>query len=159
MTDLFSNFPLWAALIAIGFAQVIKIPIKLLLSKEFNFRLAFSTGGMPSSHSAAVTALTTAIGLVDGVDSTLFAISVIFSVVTMFDASGVRKHAGEQAAVLNWLIRDFQFFLENTDGRNKKPGYDRQKELKELLGHQPIEVIIGGATGVIIAFLLFPLFS
>lgn len=155
---LFSNFPLWAALTAIIFAQVVKIPIKLLFTREFQPGLAFSTGGMPSSHSAAVTALATAIGIVEGVTSSVFAIACIFSVITMFDASGVRRQAGEQAAVLNRLIKDFQFFTESAKGWNKKEEYEKRRELKELLGHQPIEVFFGGLTGVLIAFLLFPLF-
>lgn len=156
--DLFSNFPLWAALTAIVFAQIIKIPIKLIFTKEFQPGLAFSTGGMPSSHSAAVTGLTTAIGIIEGVSSSVFGLSCIFSVITMFDASGVRRQAGEQAAVLNRLISDFQYFTDNAKDWNKKGETEKRKELKELLGHQPIEVFFGAITGIIIAFLLYPLF-
>lgn len=118
--ELFLNFPLWAALTAIVFAQVIKIPIKLIFTREFQPGLAFSTGGMPSSHSAAVTALTTAIGIIEGVTSSVFALACIFSVITMFDASGVRRQAGEHAAVLNRLIKDFQYFTESAKDWNKK---------------------------------------
>ncbi|MFC4023705.1 divergent PAP2 family protein [Oceanobacillus longus] len=155
----FSNFPLWAALAAIVFAQLVKIPIKLIFTKEFQPGLALSTGGMPSSHSAAVTALTTAIGIVEGVTSSVFALACIFSVITMFDASGVRRQAGEQAAVLNRLIKDFQHFTDSAKDWNKKEETEKRRELKELLGHQPIEVFFGGLTGVIIAFLLYPLFQ
>lgn len=156
---LFSNFPLWAALAAILFAQVIKIPIKLIVTREFQPGLAFSTGGMPSSHSAAVTALTTAIGIMEGTSSSIFALACIFSVITMFDASGVRRQAGEQAVVLNRLIKDFHFFTESAKDWNRKEEYEKRQELKELLGHQPIEVFFGGLTGVVIAFLLYPLFQ
>ncbi|WP_249871168.1 divergent PAP2 family protein [Oceanobacillus saliphilus] len=156
---LFSNFPLWAALAAIVFAQVVKIPIKFILTKEYQPGLAFSTGGMPSSHSAAVTALTTAIGILEGVTSNVFALACIFSVITMFDASGVRRQAGEQAAVLNRLINDFHHFTESAKDWNNKEEYEKRQELKELLGHQPIEVFFGGLTGIIIAFLLYPLFQ
>lgn len=151
---LFSNFPLWAALSAIIFAQVIKIPIKLIIARELSFKLAFSTGGMPSSHSAAVTALTTAIGIMEGITSSVFALSCIFSVITMYDASGVRRQAGEHAAVLNKLMKEFQNFFEEAKDWNKKEEKDRREDLKELLGHEPIEVFFGALTGILVAFVL-----
>lgn len=156
---LLTNFPLWAALIAIVFAQVIKIPIKLIFTKEFQPGLAFSTGGMPSSHSAAVTSLATAVGIAEGVSSSVFALACIFSVITMFDASGVRRQAGEQAIVINQLVRDFQLITSSAKDWSKKKEYEKIQELKELLGHQPIEVFFGAITGIIIAFSLAPLFS
>ncbi|MBM7570927.1 divergent PAP2 family protein [Aquibacillus albus] len=156
--DLFSNFPLWAALFGIVFAQVIKIPIEFIATKEFKPGLAFSTGGMPSSHSAAVAAVTTSIGIEQGVSSGIFAVSAIFSIIIMFDASGVRRHAGEQAVLLNMLVKDFHYFVEEAKEWAKKAEYEKRKELKELLGHEPIEVFFGGLTGVIIAFITYPLF-
>lgn len=156
--ELFSNFPLWAAFIAIIFAQVIKIPIKLIVARELSFRIAFSTGGMPSSHSAAVTALTTAIGLVEGVASSLFAVSCIFSVITMYDASGIRRHAGVHARVLNQLMKDLQKIFEEKKLLNKKDSKETREDLKELLGHEPIEVFFGAITGIIIAFVVQPFF-
>lgn len=156
--EIFSNFPIWAALSAIVFAQIIKIPIKFLVTKQFTPSIAFSTGGMPSSHSAAVTALTTAIGIVEGLSSSAFAISAIFSVITMYDASGVRRHAGRHAVVLNRLIDDFQLFFEHAKDWNRKEDYEKRQELKELLGHEPSEVFFGGLTGILIALALYPLF-
>lgn len=156
--ELFLNFPLTAALVAIVFAQVVKIPIKLIVTKEFKPSLAFSTGGMPSSHSAAVTALTTGIGIMEGVTSPVFAVAFVFSIITMFDATGVRRHAGEHAVVLNQLIKDFQYFVDGAKDWNKKEEYEKRQELKELLGHQPIEVFFGGVTGIGIAFLLYPFY-
>ncbi|WP_099160017.1 divergent PAP2 family protein [Virgibacillus ndiopensis] len=155
---IFSNFPLSAALLAIVLTQVIKIPIQLIVTKEFKPGLAFSTGGMPSSHSAAVAALTTGIGIVEGVTSPVFAVAFVFSVITMFDASGVRRQAGEQAVVLNKLIKDFQYFVDGARGWNRKEEYEKREELKELLGHQPIEVFFGGISGICIAFLLYNLY-
>ncbi|GAA0588483.1 divergent PAP2 family protein [Virgibacillus siamensis] len=152
--ELISNFPLWAALSAIVFAQVVKIPIRLSVTGEFKPGLAFSTGGMPSSHSAAVTALTTGVGIMEGVASSIFAVATVFSIIIMFDASGVRRQAGEQAVVLNQLVKDFQYFVDGAKDWNKKEEYQKRKELKELLGHQPIEVFFGGLSGVAIAFLL-----
>ncbi|MFD1039479.1 divergent PAP2 family protein [Virgibacillus byunsanensis] len=156
--DLFQNFPLWAALAAIIFAQVIKIPIRLAVTREFKPNLAFSTGGMPSSHSAAVTALSTGVGIMEGVTSTHFAIACVFSIIIMFDASGVRRQAGEQAVVLNQLIKDFQYFVDGAKDWNRKQEYEKREELKELLGHQPIEVFFGGVSGICVAFLLYGLY-
>ncbi|WP_164216547.1 divergent PAP2 family protein [Virgibacillus sp. YIM 98842] len=156
--EVFLNFPLWAALSAIVFAQVIKIPLRFIVTKEFKPGLAFSTGGMPSSHSAAVAALSTGVGIVEDVTSTMFAISVVFAVIIMFDASGVRRQAGEQAVVLNQLRKDFQTLVETSKDWNKKEEEEIRQDLKELLGHQPIEVFFGGLTGVAIAFLLYPLY-
>ncbi|WP_085991483.1 divergent PAP2 family protein [Oceanobacillus senegalensis] len=156
--ELFYNFPIWAALSAIIFAQFIKIPIKFFVTREFTPSIAFSTGGMPSSHSAAVSALTTGVGIIEGVSSSLFAIAAIFSVITMYDASGVRRHAGRHAVVLNRLLDDLQLFFEHAKDWNRKEEYEKRKELKELLGHEPSEVFFGGVTGVIVAFLLYPLF-
>lgn len=150
------NFPLLAALSAIIFAQVVKIPIKLIVTKEFRPSLAFSTGGMPSSHSAAVTALTTGIGILDGISSTTFAVSFVFSIIIMFDASGVRRQSGKQAIVLNRLLNDFQYFVDEAKGWKKKKAYEKRAELKVLLGHEPIEVFFGGLTGIGIAFLWYP---
>ena len=155
---LFENFPLWAALISIVFAQVVKIPIHFIATKEFEPGLAFSTGGMPSSHSAAVAAVTTGIGIELGVSSGLFAVSSIFSIIIMFDATGIRRQAGEQAIILNMLVKDFNYFIEEAKVWSKKEEYQKKEELKELLGHQPIEVFFGGVTGIILAFLLNPLF-
>ncbi|RFA36972.1 hypothetical protein CAI16_02525 [Virgibacillus dokdonensis] len=156
--ELFLNYPLWAALTAIFFAQIIKIPIGLVVTKQLNPSLAFSTGGMPSSHSAAVAALTTSVGIIEGITSTMFAISCVFSVIIMFDATGVRRQAGEQAIVLNKLIRDFQLFIDGAKGWQKKEEDEKRQELKELLGHQPIEVFFGGLAGIIIAITVYHLF-
>ncbi|MCF3943463.1 divergent PAP2 family protein [Oceanobacillus alkalisoli] len=156
--EIFANFPLWAALIAIVFAQFIKIPIKLIVARELSFRIAFSTGGMPSSHSAAVTSLTTAVGIVEGVTSTIFAVACVFSVITMYDASGIRRHAGKHAVVLNQLMNDLQTIFEDVRDWNKKEDKERREDLKELLGHEPIEVFFGAITGIIVAFVVHPWF-
>lgn len=152
--ELFTNFPLWAALAAIGFAQFVKVPLHFFVTRKVDWSLVTSTGGMPSSHSAAVTALTTGIALEQGVDSPFFAISTVFAVIVMFDASGVRRHAGEQATVLNQLVADFQKFAEDAKLWPKLDEDSKRKELKELLGHKPIEVFFGGLTGVLLTLLL-----
>lgn len=151
--EFFTNIPLMAALTGIVFAQVIKVPIRLIFTKEFIPNLIFSTGGMPSSHTAAVTALTTSIGLIEGFDTTLFAASFVFSVIIMFDASGVRRQAGKHAALLNELVRDIQYFAREARDWHRKEEYEKRLELKELLGHKPIEVFFGAISGIIIGIL------
>lgn len=158
MMSLFTNFPLWSALIAIFFAQFVKVPLHFLAYRKIDWGLLTSTGGMPSSHSAAVTALTTGIALEEGLQSNLFAISTVFAVIVMFDATGVRRHAGEQATVLNKLVTDFHRFLEEAKYWQEKPPQEKRRELKELLGHQPIEVFFGGITGIALTLLLYFLF-
>ncbi|WP_047150522.1 divergent PAP2 family protein [Aneurinibacillus tyrosinisolvens] len=155
MPSLFSNFPLWSALLAIGVAQVVKVPITYFAVRKWNWSLIFSTGGMPSSHSAAVTALATAVGFVEGLRSTLFAISAIFAIIVMFDAAGVRRHAGTHAAVLNLLVEDFNQLIDELKTMRIKPRRERAEKLKELLGHQPSEVLIGGWLGIIQSTLIY----
>lgn len=148
------NFPLVTALFAIGFAQFIKVPLAYILTRKIDWRLLTSTGGMPSSHSAAVTALSTSVALIEGIGSSYFAISVVFAVIVMFDATGIRRHAGYHATVINQLVADFNKLVTEVKSWPKKENEDKRAELKELLGHQPIEVFFGGLLGVALAFLL-----
>jgi uncharacterized protein len=153
--DLFTNFPLWASLAAIFFAQFIKVPIQYIASRKIDWGLLTSTGGMPSSHSAAVTALSTGLALQQGLDSPIFATATVFAIIVMFDATGVRRHAGEQATVLNKLVTDFHKFMEEAKDWPKKKEQEKRKELKELLGHQPIEVFFGGLSGILLTLGLY----
>ncbi|MBO8176293.1 MAG: divergent PAP2 family protein [Bacillus sp. (in: Bacteria)] len=153
--DLLTNFPLLTSLTAIFFAQFIKVPIQFIASRKLDWSLMTSTGGMPSSHSAAVTALATGVALETGLDSPLFAVATIFAIIVMFDATGIRRQAGEHAIVLNQLVADFHKFVEEVKGWPKKPQQEKQKELKELLGHKPIEVFFGGLTGVLLTLILY----
>lgn len=152
--DILANFPLWAALASIGFAQFIKVPINFVATRTIDWSLMTSTGGMPSSHSAAVTALSTGIAIVEGLGSPLFAVSAVFSIIVMFDATGVRRHAGEQATVLNRLVSDFHRFLDEAKMWPKMDEQSKRKDLKELLGHQPIEVFFGALTGILLTIIL-----
>ncbi|MGO0063037.1 divergent PAP2 family protein [Brevibacillus fluminis] len=155
MSIILNNFPLWAALLSIGIAQFIKIPLHFLATKTWQWPLMFSTGGMPSSHSSAVTALSTAVGIREGFDSSSFAISAIIGIVVMFDAAGVRRHAGMHAEVLNRLVDEFNHLLEGMRTFKIKPKEEKAKKLKELLGHQPIEVFMGGWLGILIAIVMY----
>lgn len=152
--DLLLNFSLWASIAAILFAQFVKVPIQYIATRRIDWALLTSTGGMPSSHSAAVTALSTGVALETGLDSPIFAVSAIFAIITMFDATGVRRQAGEQAIVLNQLVADFNKFVDDAKSWQNKPDQEKRKELKELLGHKPIEVFFGGLTGIALTLLL-----
>ena len=138
------NYALWIALCAWLVAQVLKIIIELLRKRRLNLGLLMSSGGMPSSHSSFVTAVTTVIGLTEGFDSPIFALGAIVSMIVMYDASGVRRAAGNQAKVINDILAS----IENT-------GINLDKKLKEMLGHTPVEVAAGGLLGVVIALLLY----
>ncbi|MGP4076625.1 divergent PAP2 family protein [Halobacillus sp. K22] len=155
LLDLLHNFPLWASIASIFFAQLVKIPIQFIASRNFNPSLAFSTGGMPSSHSAAVTALATGVGIQQGFNSSIFAVACVFTIIVMFDSTGVRRQTGEQAIMLNILTNDFNRFVNEARDWGNKEQYQKKEELKELLGHQPIEVFFGGLTGILLTFLLY----
>lgn len=153
--EFFTNTPLMIALFAIIFAQFIKIPIQYAVTRELNWGLFTSTGGMPSSHSAAVTSLTTAVAYEHGVDSTIFAVSTMFAVITMYDATGVRFQAGQQALTINKLRTDLQLFMDETRDWPNKKEEEKIEELKTLLGHKPSEVFMGALTGIAISVLVY----
>ncbi|QBP40557.1 MULTISPECIES: divergent PAP2 family protein [Paenisporosarcina] len=153
--DILTNIPLIAALFGIIFAQFIKIPITYIVTGVLDWKLFTSTGGMPSSHSAAVTALTTAVAFETGLGSPLFAVSAIFAIIVMFDASGVRFQAGQQAIIINQMRIDFQIFVNQSKGWAQKKNEEKIEELKTLLGHKPSEVLMGALTGIIISTIVY----
>lgn len=118
--------------------QLFKLIYDLVTTKKFNFMRIVGAGGMPSSHSAVVTSLTTLIGKDYGVGSAIFAVSLIFACVVMYDACGVRRAAGKQAKVLNEIV--------NTPGLSN---VQVQEKLQEALGHTPIQVFVGAFLGLI----------
>lgn len=138
---LLNNQALSAAVLAWGLAQILKVIIYRLSSGKFDFRMLTSAGGMPSSHSAFVAGLATAVGILDGVDSSLFATTVVFASIVMYDASGVRRAASQQARILNQIVEEL--FAGHPISEEK---------LKELLGHTPIQVVAGAALGVVIGW-------
>lgn len=149
------NTPLLAALFSIFFAQFVKIPIHFLVTRKVDWNLFTSTGGMPSSHSAAVTSLCTAIAFETGLDSNLFAVATVFAVIVMFDATGVRFQAGQQAIIINQMRVDFQTFVNQTKDWGHKKSEEKLEELKTLLGHKPIEVFMGALTGILISVVIY----
>lgn len=144
-----------AALFSIFFAQFVKIPIHFLVTRKLDWKLFTSTGGMPSSHSAAVTSLCTAIAYETGMDSNLFAVATVFAVIVMFDATGVRFQAGKQAVVINQMRLDFQNFVAQTKEWSHMKSEEKIEELKTLLGHKPIEVFMGALTGIAISIIIY----
>jgi len=141
LTDfLLFNPILLAALAAWAIAQIIKVPIEFLLLKRWNWALVFQAGGMPSSHSAMVSAAALLIGLHFGFDQPIFALSAILAMIVIYDATGVRREAGKQAVLINSII--------GTIAKGKMPP---QEKLKEVLGHSPGEAFLGTILGLSIA--------
>lgn len=140
------NHVLLVATAACLIAQASKLIIDLAQHGKVNVRVLVTTGGMPSAHSALVTALATGIGQTVGWDSIEFALATIFAVIVMYDAAGVRQAAGKQARILNQIIDEL--FQEH-----HKFNEDR---LKELLGHTPFQVIVGSALGIAVSCLAGP---
>jgi acid phosphatase family membrane protein YuiD len=141
MSDLFGNRVLQASIVAWATAQILKFIIDLLWRRKINFRALTTMGGMPSSHSAAVSSLATGIALVDGMHSTIFALALWFAAVTMYDAAGIRRAAMLQARILNQIIQEL---FEGHPISDTK--------LRELLGHTPVEVFVGMLWGIVVAY-------
>lgn len=145
-TNVLHNQVLVVALCACLVAQVLKVPIELIKNRKFNLRYLVTTGGMPSAHSAFVGALAAGVGQTVGWDSPEFAIALIFAIIVMYDAAGVRQAAGKQARILNQIIDEF--FAEDH--------HFNEDRLKELLGHTPFQVLVGLGLGVSISLLASP---
>lgn len=150
-----NNFPLVSAMAAIFISQVTKIPVAYCLHKQWNINLMFSTGGMPSSHSAGVTALITAIIIDHGWQSPLTAISMTFGILVMFDSMGVRRQSGEHGIIINELISEIQSITRPT----KAPDVNtKSMQSTEFLGHKPIEVVLGLFYGILLTLILHFIF-
>jgi acid phosphatase family membrane protein YuiD len=134
---------LLAPLVAWAIAQAAKVILTSVRQRRLNLRVLAETGGMPSSHAAIVMGMTTAVGKYAGVTSAVFAIALIFSFVVMYDAAGLRRAAGRQAAILNRLVED----LVHMRGM-------QEQRLRELLGHTPVEVLIGAVLGIVVGLIL-----
>lgn len=143
--DLIASFPMSRPLLlALGSsaaAQITKFLVALGRDGRVNFKRLVELGGMPSAHSASVAALSTGVALEQGISSPLFGVTVFYSLMTMYDAAGIRRSAGRQAEVLNRIVDDLQM-----------SGKVREERLLELLGHTPFEVLAGAALGIAFAF-------
>jgi acid phosphatase family membrane protein YuiD len=140
LLDVFQNKALVAGLIAWSLAQIIKIPLDFFRTRRWNWALFFTTGGMPSSHSSLMTATTLAVGLYYGFDNPVFALGVAITMIVTYDAAGVRQQAGIHAKRINVL------FEELLHGHPIN-----QRDLREVIGHTPLEVAGGILLGLIVA--------
>jgi len=143
LLQILKNPVLLPAMISWFIAQTLKVILTLIFYKTIDYSRFIGSGGMPSSHSAFVMALSVSIGKLHGWTSTEFAIAIAFAFIVMYDAAGVRRAAGKQAAVLNDIIDQIQ----------AHKGIPEEK-LKELIGHTPVEVIAGATLGIVIACLM-----
>ena len=155
---LLHNTPLLLSIFSILLAQLIKVPIHLFFTKKLDWSLLTSTGGMPGSHSTAVTSLATAVGFETGLDSPSFAIAAMFAGIVMYDASGVRYQAGQHAVIINRMRNELALFFREIKHWPEKNEEEKIQELKTLLGHKPSEVLFGALTGIIISLLFYSLF-
>ncbi|MFH0738829.1 MAG: divergent PAP2 family protein [Candidatus Omnitrophota bacterium] len=142
LIDIIKNKIFMTTLSAWVIAQSIKVSIGVINQKRFDFRWFVGTGGMPSSHAAGASCLATAIGLDYGFNTVYFALAAAFAIVVMFDAQGVRRSSGRQARILNKIMDDIYWKGKMHEGR-----------LRELIGHTPIEVIVGFLLGITIALI------
>ncbi len=136
------NPSLSAALIAWAIAQILKVLIEFIALKKWNWALLFQAGGMPSSHSAMVSAAALSIGLHGGFYEPVFSITAIFAMIVIYDATGIRRESGRQAVLINSIIEELS--------KGKIPPGDK---LKEVLGHTPGEAILGTLLGLTVGFL------
>lgn len=123
--------------------QTFKVFYDLVKTKKFNFKRIMGAGGMPSSHSAVVTCLATMVGKSQGIETPIFAVSVVFAFVVMYDAAGIRRAAGKQAKLLNKIIE--------TPGLS---GVQVSERLVEVLGHTPTQVVVGAIIGIIVGLII-----
>jgi len=137
---IFQNYVLIAALIAWGIAQLIKVPLEYLQTHHWNWALFVSPGGMPSSHSALIVGITHSIGLSVGFNSALFALAFALSMIVIYDATGIRRQAGKHAELINAMINDL------AAGNPLK-----EEQLREVLGHTPLEALGGILLGLVVA--------
>lgn len=135
------------AFIAWLLAQIIKVPTGYLRTRQMNWALLLNPGGMPSSHSAIVTATAHGIGLYEGFNSPLFALAFAISTIVIYDATGIRRQAGIHAEFINAIIKEL--------AAGKRLEEQEQKKLQEVLGHTPFEAVAGTVLGILIAQIIF----
>jgi len=144
--DFLQNRVLIAGVFAWVVGQFLKFPLEYIFNKRWNWGIMFSSGGMPSSHSALVTAVALSIGFQDGFDTSLFALAMAMAMIIIYDAAGVRRQAGIHAERINEIMKSF---IESRQFQ--------EEDLKEMLGHTPFEVIAGVLLGFFISLTLFGL--
>jgi len=143
MYEIVTNKVLIIPICSWAIAQLLKVIIILIQKKQLDLRYLVISGGMPSAHSAVVSALATSVALIQGLGSAAFGLSAIFALIVMYDAAGVRQSVGKQSMVLNRMIRELS---------QRRTITDLEHDLKEFIGHTSFQVIIGGLLGVGIAW-------
>ncbi len=143
LASLFQNYVFWVAMAAWLLAQILKPPIGYLRTRRWDWALLLRAGGMPSSHSALVAATAHAIGLFEGYGTALFALAVVLAIIVIYDATGIRRQAGKHAELINAIIRDLS--------EGHPPTHETQEQLKEVLGHTPVEALAGTLLGIALA--------
>lgn len=145
LLEVLQNSVLQTAVLSWLIAQIMKVIIVLIINKKLDFTRLTGSGGMPSSHSSFTVSLALAVGFCEGFNSVMFGVAAAFAIVVMYDASGVRRSAGEQAAILNKIVERF----------GKEELSETGQKLKELLGHTPLEVLAGAILGGIVAIIRY----
>lgn len=148
-----SLYPLVTALLSNILAQVLKTVVYYYRTGKWDFHWVIASGGFPSSHSSTVTALSLSIGIQEGFDSAIFAVTTIFSFIVMYDACHVRYYSGKNIELTQQLVKDLR---EMTELHFDDPIY--QEKLKNVLGHKFVEVIGGFVVGLVVPLILCPLF-
>lgn len=143
LQEIWNNETLWLPISAMVAVQIFKFIVASIRNRTLAWPILFSTGGMPSSHSAMVTSLATAVAYRNGIGSSVFGVAVVLAAIIMYDAQGIRQQSGKQARVLNRILREL------FSGQPIS-----EEELKELLGHTSFEVLVGGVVGVVYAIFL-----
>ena len=144
LLEILNNRAIVAAVLAWAIAQGLKVLLTLAISRRFDSSRMWGSGGMPSSHSAMVCALTTTVGIREGCASSMFALACCFAGIVMYDAAGVRRSAGKNAAMINHLL----------DGLSDNGYAFDEERLKELVGHTPVQVMAGALLGILVGTLL-----
>ena len=149
--DLFHNEALWISIAAWLIAQGVKVFSALVGERRLNLRLFVASGGMPSSHSATVSALAMSVGLLEGFGSTIFGVATVLALVVMYDAAGVRQAVSRQSIILDRIVNEMRV------GRPRWEGMER--DFREFVGHTPYQVFIGCIIGVAVAWLWISIIS
>jgi len=142
--EIITNKVLVAPLCAWAVAQLLKVFIALVKDKRLDLRYLVISGGMPSAHSALVSALATSVAIIQGLGSVAFGITAILALVVMYDAAGIRQSVGLQSVVLNRIMKEL---------RSRRPIAELERDLREFIGHTPFQVIAGAVLGIVVAWL------
>lgn len=142
--DFFTNRTLLIPLCAWSAAQLIKLFVALVEERKLDLHFLISSGGMPSAHSATVSALAASVALTEGLGSVSFGLATVLALVVMYDAAGVRQSVSKQSIVLNRIVRELQ---------RRRPLIELESDLRELVGHTPFQVIVGSLLGVAVALI------